>query len=112
MARVQALGQMHTREEALQCLRRAVETEAVSALLQQSAALFALEHGDRALARHCVRRLLYLEPDNAVGHYLSALLEDAAGRRPRARSLLRDCRRLAADAELNGAAGQWLECLS
>ena len=113
MARVHALAQAGGREEALQCLRRAVEAEALSAPLQRRAALFALEHGDRALARHCVRRLLYLEPDSAFGHYLWALIEDAAGRRPRARSLLRDCRRLAgADAELGGAAAQWLERLS
>ena len=115
MARVHALAQTGGREEALQCLRRAVEAEALSAPLQQRAALFALEHGDPALARHCVRRLLYLEPDSAFGHYLWALIEDAAGRRPRARSLLRDCRRLAgadADAELGGAAAQWLERLS
>jgi chemotaxis protein methyltransferase CheR len=113
MARVHALAREGGREEALQCLRRAVEAEALSAPLQQSAALFALEQGDRALARHCVRRLLYLEPDSAFGHYLWALIEDAAGRRPRARSLLRDCRRLAgADAELHGAAGQWLERLA
>ncbi|MFL6631976.1 MAG: CheR family methyltransferase [Massilia sp.] len=113
MARVHALAREGGREEALQCLRRAVEAEALSAPLQQSAALFALEQGDRALARHCVRRLLYLEPDSAFGHYLWALIEDAAGRRPRVRSLLRDCRRLAgADAELHGAAGQWLERLA
>ena len=115
MDRVHALAQTAGREEALQCLRRAVEAEALSAPLQQRAALFALEHGDPALARHCVRRLLYLEPDSAFGHYLWALIEDAAGRRPRARSLLRDCRRLAgaaADAELSGAAAAWLERLS
>ena len=113
MARVHALAQTGGREEALQCLRRAVEAEALSAPLQQHAALFALEHGDQALARHCVRRLLYLDPDSAFGHYLWALIEDAAGRRPRARSLLRDCRRLAgADAELRGAAAQWLERMS
>lgn len=87
MARVHALAQSSGREEALQCLRRAVEAEALSAPLQQRAALFALEHGDRALARHCVRRLLYLEPDSAPGHDLWALIE---GR----------------------AAGQWLERLS
>jgi len=112
MARVQALAGAGRGEEALQCLRRAVETEASSAPLQQSAALFALEQGDRVLARHCLRRLLFLEPDSALGHYLSALIEDAAGRRPRARSLLRDCGRLAADAELRGTVRQWLERLS
>jgi chemotaxis protein methyltransferase CheR len=112
MARVRALADAGRREEALQCLRRAVEAEASSAPLQQDAALFALEHGDRTLARHCLRRLLYLEPDSAIGHYLAALIEDAAGRRPRARSLLRDCGRLAADAELRGAVKQWLERLS
>jgi chemotaxis protein methyltransferase CheR len=94
MARVHALAQTGGREEALQCLRRAVEAEALSAPLQQRAALFALEHGDPALARHCVRRLLYLEPDNEVGHDLWALIEVSAGRRPR------------------GAVGQWLERLS
>jgi chemotaxis protein methyltransferase CheR len=113
MARVHALAQAGGREEALQCLRRAVEAEALSAALQQRAALFALEHGDLGLARPCARRLLYLEPDSAFGHYLWALIEDAAGRRPRARSLLRDCRRLAGgDAELRGAAGAWLERMS
>jgi chemotaxis protein methyltransferase CheR len=112
MTRVRALADAGRREEALQCLRRAVEAEASSAPLQQDAALFALEQGDRTLARHCLRRLLYLEPDSAIGHYLAALIEDAAGRRPRARSLLRDCGRLAADAELRGAVKQWLERLS
>lgn len=112
IARVQALAAAGRREEALQCLRRAVEAEVSSAPLQQDAALFALEQGDRTLARHCLRRLLYLEPDSAIGHYLAALIEDAAGRRPRARSLLRDCGRLAADAELRGAVRQWLERLS
>jgi chemotaxis protein methyltransferase CheR len=113
MARVHALAAAGRREEALQCLRRAVEADVLSAPLQQDAALFALEHGDRALARHCVRRLLYLEPDSALGHYLSALIEDACGRRPRARSLLREFGRLAAgggaDAELRRAVGHWLE---
>jgi chemotaxis protein methyltransferase CheR len=113
MARVHALAAAGRREEALQCLRRAVEADVMSAPLQQDAALFALEHGDRALARHCVRRLLYLEPDSALGHYLSALIEDACGRRPRARSLLREFGRLAAgggaDAELRSAVGHWLE---
>jgi chemotaxis protein methyltransferase CheR len=111
MARVHALAAAGRHEEALQSLRRAVEAEALSAPLQQSAALFALEHGDRALARQCVRRLLYLEPESAIGHYLSALIEDAAGRRPRARSVLREYGRLAAgaDAELRGALRQWME---
>jgi chemotaxis protein methyltransferase CheR len=111
MAHVHALADAGRREDALQGLRRAVEAEALSAPLQQDAALFALEHGDRALARQCVRRLLYLEPDSAIGHYLSALIEDAAGRRLRARSLLREYGRLAAgaDAELRGALNHWME---
>jgi chemotaxis protein methyltransferase CheR len=96
MARVHALAQSGAREEALQCLRRAVEAEALSAPLQERAALFALELGDRALARHCVRRLLYLEPDSAPGHDLWALIE-VTGRRPDAAA---------------GSAGQWLERLS
>ena len=114
MARVHALADAGRGEEALQCLRRAVEADVLSAPLQQSAALFALEHGDRALARQSVRRLLYLEPESAIGHYLSALIEDAAGRRPRARSLLREYGRLApgADAELRDALGLWMERVS
>jgi len=78
MARVHALAQSGAREEALRSLRRAVEAEALSAPLQQRAALFALEHGDRALARHCVRRLLYLEPDSLPGHDLWTLIEGRA----------------------------------
>jgi chemotaxis protein methyltransferase CheR len=113
MARVRTLVDAGAREEALQCLRRAVEANPLSATLQQSAALFALEHGDRAMAREGVRRLLYLDPDSAIGHYLSALIEDAEGRRAPAMRLLHDCRRLAAadgaDAELRGAVDQWLE---
>jgi chemotaxis protein methyltransferase CheR len=111
MARVHALADAGRVEEALQCLRRAVEADVLSAPLQQSAALFALEHGDRALARQSVRRLLYLEPESAIGHYLSALIEDAAGRRPRARSLLREYGRLAdgADGDVRGALGRWME---
>jgi chemotaxis protein methyltransferase CheR len=94
MARVHALAQAGARAEALQCLRRAVEAEALSAPLQQRAAQFALEQGDLALARQCVRRLLYLEPDSAFGHDLWTLVDVAAARRPR------------------GAVGQWLERLS
>jgi chemotaxis protein methyltransferase CheR len=111
MTRVHALADAGRGEEALQCLRRAVEADVLSAPLQQSAALFALEHGDRALARQSVRRLLYLEPESAIGHYLSALIEDAAGRRPRARSLLREYGRLAdgADGDVRGALGRWME---
>jgi len=113
MARVRILVDAGAREEALQCLRRAVEANPLSAPLQQSAALFALEHGDRALARQGVRRLLYLDPDSAIGHYLAALIEDAEGRRAPAMRLLHDCRRLAAadcaGDELRGAVDHWLE---
>jgi chemotaxis protein methyltransferase CheR len=113
MARVRTLLDAGAREDALQCLRRAVEANPLSGPLQQSAALFALEHGDRQMARQGVRRMLYLDPDSAIGHYLSALVEDAGGRRELAMHLLHDCRRLAsaggADDELNGAVDQWLE---
>jgi chemotaxis protein methyltransferase CheR len=114
MARVRALADAGARAEALQCLRRAVEADPLSAPLQRSAALFALEHGDRAMARHGVRRLLYLDPDSAIGHYLSAMIEDGGGRDPLVLRLLRDCRRLAgdgADEELIGAVEMWLERL-
>jgi len=113
MARVRTLLDAGAREDALQCLRRAVEANPLSGPLQQSAALFALEHGDRQMARQGVRRMLYLDPDSAIGHYLSALVEDAGGRRDLATRLLHDCRRLVAaggaDDELNGAVEQWLE---
>jgi chemotaxis protein methyltransferase CheR len=114
MARVRALAEAGAREEALQCLRRAVEADPLSAPLQQSAAMFALEYGDRAMARHGVRRLLYLDPDSAIGHYLAAMIEDGGGREPQVLHLLRDCRRLAeddADEELIGAVEMWLERL-
>jgi chemotaxis protein methyltransferase CheR len=115
MARVRALVDTGAREEALQCLRRAVEADPLSAPLQRSAALFAFEHGDRAMARHGVRRLLYLDPDSAIGHYLSAMIEDGGGRDRQVLGLLRDCRRLAAadgaDRELIGAVEMWLERL-
>jgi chemotaxis protein methyltransferase CheR len=112
MARVRTLADAGAREEALQCLRRAVEAAPLSAPLQQSAALFALEHGDRAMLRHGVKRLLYLEPESAMGHFLAAMIEDAEGRRAHALRLLLDCRRLAAagpDEELSGAVELWLE---
>jgi len=113
MARVRMLVSAGAVGEAFQCLRRAAEADPLSAPLQRSAALFALEHGDRAMARHGVRRLLYLEPESAVGHYLAAMIEDADGRSAQARRLLRDCRRLAAadgaDEELRGAVDAWLE---
>jgi chemotaxis protein methyltransferase CheR len=115
MARVRMLAEAGAREEALQCLRRAVEAEPLSAPLHRSAALFALEHGDQAMARLGVRRLLYLDPDSAIGLYLSAMIEDAAGREPRVLRLLRDCRRLAAadgaDEGLIDAVDMWLERL-
>lgn len=114
MARVHALAEAGAQAEALQCLRRAVEADPLSAPLQQDAALFALEQGDRALARVAVKRLLYLDPDSAMAHYLAALVEDAAGRRAQARRLLQDGRRLlaarpGADGELGGVIDQWLE---
>jgi chemotaxis protein methyltransferase CheR len=115
MTRVRTLVDAGARDEALQCLRRAVEADPLSAPLQRSAALFALEHGDRAMARHGVRRLLYIDPDSAIGHYLSAMIEDAGGRDPQVLRLLHDCRRLAAtdgaDEELIGAVEMWLERL-
>ena len=115
MARVRMLVGAGASGEALQCLRRAAEADPLSAPLQQDAALFALEHGDRSLARQGVRRLLYLEPESAVGHYLAAMLEDAEGRPAQARRLLQDCRRLAAadgaGEELRGAVDAWLERL-
>jgi chemotaxis protein methyltransferase CheR len=113
MARLRTLVDAGASEEALRCLRRAVEANPLSAPLQQSAALFALEHGDRVLARQGVRRLLYLDPDSAIGHYLGALIEDAEGRRAPAMRLLHECRRLAgadgAGDELRGAVELWLE---
>jgi chemotaxis protein methyltransferase CheR len=116
MARVRSLVAVGARDEALQCLRRAVEADARSVTLQQDAALFAMEHGDRVLARHGVKRLLYLDPDSMMGHYLSALIEDADGQRAQALRLLHECRRLASsgasvDEELSGAVEQWLERL-
>ena len=113
MVRVRMLLGAGATGEALQCLRRAAEADPLSAPLQQDAALFALEHGDRAMARQGVRRLLYLDPESAVGHYLAAMLEDAEGWPAQARRLLQDCRRLAAadgaGEELRGAVDAWLE---
>jgi chemotaxis protein methyltransferase CheR len=113
MARVRMLVGAGAAADALQCLRRAAEAAPLSVPLQQDAALFALEHGDRAMARQGVRRLLYLEPESAVGHYLAAMLEDADGRAAQARRLMQDCRRLAAadgaGEELRGAVDAWLE---
>jgi chemotaxis protein methyltransferase CheR len=85
----------------------------LQARLHQGAALFALEHGDQGLARDSVKRLLYLEPDSALGHYLAALVEDALGRRAQAVRLLHACRALALQAgrddELREAVDLWLE---
>jgi chemotaxis protein methyltransferase CheR len=111
MVRARALLDGGAREEALQCLRRAVEAKPLSAPLQQGATLFALEHGERAMARDGVKRLLYLDPGSAMGHFLAAMIEDAEGRRAQALRLLQDCRRLVAnvDDELRDAVDVWLE---
>jgi len=85
-------------DEALQGLRRAIEAAPLSTPLQLGIVLFALEHGARAMARSGVRRLLYLDPSSAIGHYLAALIEDECGGRPQARHLLEQCRVLAAQA--------------
>ncbi|WP_206076796.1 hypothetical protein, partial [Massilia horti] len=50
-----------------------------------AAAQLALDHGDGAGARHHLKRLLYLEPDSILGHYLSGIAHMATGSRTRAR---------------------------
>jgi chemotaxis protein methyltransferase CheR len=113
LARAGALSATGAREEALRCLRRAAEAAPLDAALHRGAALFALEHGEQMLARDSVKRLLYLEPDSAFGHYLAALVEDAQGRHAQAMRLLRACRALIADDglqdELRETVNLWLE---
>jgi chemotaxis protein methyltransferase CheR len=113
LARAGTLSAAGEREEALKCLRRAAEAAPLDALLHRDAALFALEHGDQRLARDSVKRLLYLEPGSAFGHYLAALVEDARGRRAQAVRLLYACRALITgagpDAELRETVDLWLE---
>jgi chemotaxis protein methyltransferase CheR len=113
LARAGALSATGAREEALRCLRRAAEAAPLDAALHRGAALFALEHGEQVLARDSVKRLLYLEPGSAFGHYLAALVEDAQGRHAQAMRLLRACRALIADDgledELRETVDLWLE---
>jgi chemotaxis protein methyltransferase CheR len=98
LERAQALVRSGEVAAALQCLRRAGEAEPLAAALHQGAALIALEHGDQALARQSLKRLLYLQPDSALAHYLYALLEHAQGRRESAVRLLESCDALLAAA--------------
>lgn len=112
MARARVLSEAGAWEEAFKCLRRASEAAPLEARLHESAALFALEHGDQRLAGDSVKRLLYLEPESAIGHYLAALVEDGKGRRVQALRLLNACSDLAARPghdELRAALDVWLE---
>lgn len=70
---------------ALHCLARAANQWPLAAQLHQAAAQIALEQGMAAAARRHLQRLLYLEPESIIGHYLDGVAQAALDRRTAAR---------------------------
>lgn len=70
---------------ALHCLARAANQWPLAAQLHQTAAQIALEQGMAAAARRHLQRLLYLEPESIIGHYLDGVAQAALERRAAAR---------------------------
>jgi chemotaxis protein methyltransferase CheR len=87
----QALARAHAQERAgeagaaLHGLARAAARWPMSAQLHGAAAQLALGQGATEAAQRHLRRLLYLEPDSIIGHYLDGVTQAQAGRYTRAR---------------------------
>jgi chemotaxis protein methyltransferase CheR len=88
---VQALARAHALERAgepgaaLPGLVRAAARWPMSAPLHAAAAQLALDQGAAEAAQRHLRRLLYLEPDSVIGHYLDGVTQAQLGRHARAR---------------------------
>jgi chemotaxis protein methyltransferase CheR len=87
----QALARAHAQERAgeagaaLHGLVRAAARWPMSAQLHGAAAQLALDQGATEAAQRHLRRLLYLEPDSIIGHYLDGVTQAQLGRHARAR---------------------------
>jgi chemotaxis protein methyltransferase CheR len=79
--RAYALARAGEIEAALDCLERALELTPLICELYQAKALIAMENNDHRLAMQSLKRLLYLNPECALAHYLSAVVLAEQGAR-------------------------------
>lgn len=85
LARAQAQERAGEPGAALHGLLRAAVRWPMSAQLHGAAAQLALDQGALDAAQRHLRRLLYLEPDSIIGHYLDGVTLVQMGRHARAR---------------------------
>jgi chemotaxis protein methyltransferase CheR len=85
LARAQAQQRAGEPGAALHGLLRAAARWPMSAQLHGAAAQLALDQGALDAAQRHLRRLLYLEPDSIIGHYLDGVTLAQMGRHARAR---------------------------
>jgi chemotaxis protein methyltransferase CheR len=85
LARAQAQERAGEPGAALHGLLRAAARWPMSAQLHGAAAQLALDQGALDAAQRHLRRLLYLEPDSIIGHYLDGVTLAQMGRHARAR---------------------------
>lgn len=109
LAQAEALVRAGQREAALHCLARAANQWPLAPQLPRAAAQLALDAGAPGAARGHLQRLLYLEPDSIIGHYLDGIVQLGLGRRAQARRAFMTAGTLLAaladDAEVGGADG-------
>jgi chemotaxis protein methyltransferase CheR len=88
LARAGSLSRAGQGEAALRALARAAEAHPLAGALYQAAAEIALERAEFGLALGQLKRLLYLDPDSVMAHYLAAVAHIRQGRaRPALRQL-------------------------
>jgi chemotaxis protein methyltransferase CheR len=94
---------------ALRSLARAADEWPLAVELCQAAAEIAIEQHEYAIAQRYLKRLLYLQPDAILGHYLSALAHLGEGSHGTARRCFGTCQvllaALADDAIVPGSDG-------
>lgn len=109
LAQAEALACAGQREAALHCLARAANQWPLAPQLPRAAAQLALDAGAPGTARSHLQRLLYLDPDSVIGHYLDGIAQLGLGRQPQARRSFASAGALLAaladDAEVGGAEG-------
>lgn len=75
IARARRLATEGAVDEAMHCLDQALKDGSPTAELYQAKALIAMEAGDRRKAMQSLKRVVYLEPDFVLAHYLMGVLQ-------------------------------------
>jgi chemotaxis protein methyltransferase CheR len=66
--------------EAMRCLEQAIKDRPASVDLYYAKALVAMESGDTGGAMHSLKRVIYLQPDCIIAHYLMGVIQSRLDR--------------------------------